>query len=101
MDQFQFPLGFYFGHSRLAVAESCKGFAAYSGREHAFSLLAGDWVGCPGAPCLFYDCGRCFWGCEPITIGRFRIRYHVLQTILIYMVAGLVFPDLRGSICPI
>ena len=61
------------------------------------SLLAGDWVGCPGAPCLFSALVVDVWNANPSRLDGSAIRYHGAANHPYLHGRRIGFPDFFGE----
>jgi hypothetical protein len=76
----------------LAVTQILKGFRwLLLSRAHS-DLLARDWMGHLRVTSVFSELVVDVWNAQPS-----GLEFVLLRTILIYMIAGLVFPDFFGD----
>src|SRR6266496_1801828 len=98
MDEFSYLsvlISFILG---LAVTQILKGFRGILSHGHGFGFTGRSLRGLPSCCwCVRRTGGRCL-GCETATIGRSsNFTMVLLNTILIYMITALVFPDFFGE----
>src|SRR6266496_1835400 len=82
----------------LAVTQILKGFRGILSHGHGFGFTGRSLRGLPSCCwCVRRTGGRCL-GCETATIGRSsNFTMVLLNTILIYMITALVYPDFFGE----